>query len=119
MGSIASFGALIPSVGTSIIFVPAVLYLIFQGNIVFAVGLTIWGMLAVGLIDNLLGPYLMSRGNTLHPFLVLLSVLGGISLFGPIGFIIGPVVVSLLMVLLELYTLHISSSTPKNNNVEV
>lgn len=106
-GSIAAFGALIPSVGTSIVFIPAVSYLLYMGTYVDAVGLTVWGLLAVGLIDNLLGPYLMSRGNEIHPFLVLISVLGGISLFGPIGFIVGPVVVSLFIVLLELYVIHL------------
>lgn len=115
LGVIAAFGALIPSVGTSIIFIPAVLYLIFTGSYVTAIGVAIWGILAVGLIDNLLGPYLMSRGNAMHPFIILLAVLGGISVFGPIGFIVGPVVVSLFMVLLELYTIHISTQTAEHN----
>jgi predicted PurR-regulated permease PerM len=51
----------------------------------------------------------MSRGSTIHPFLILLAVLGGIGLFGPIGFIVGPVLVSLFIVLLELYAQHIAS----------
>lgn len=106
-GSIASFGALIPSVGTSIVFVPAVIFLASIGDFGRMIGVIIWGMTAVGFIDNLLGPYLMSRGNAMHPFLMLVSVLGGISFFGPIGFIVGPVVVSLLIVLLELYNMHI------------
>lgn len=114
-GVIASFGALIPSVGTTIVFIPAVVYLLFNGAYLYAVGLTIWGVLAVGLIDNILGPYLMSRGNKLHPFLILLAVLGGISVFGPIGFIVGPVLVSLFMVLLELYSMHISDHAKKAN----
>jgi predicted PurR-regulated permease PerM len=114
-GIFAAFGALIPSVGTTIVFVPAVLYLIFNGSYVHAIGLTVWGTLAVGLIDNLLGPYLMSRGNKLHPFLILLAVLGGISVFGPIGFIVGPVLVSLFIVLLELYSVHISDHKKKEN----
>lgn len=110
-GTIAAFGALIPSVGTSIVFIPAILYLVITGQYVFAVGLAIWGAAAVGLIDNLLGPYLMSRGNSIHPYLVLLAVLGGIAVFGPIGFIVGPVAVSLFMVLLELYATHISEES--------
>jgi predicted PurR-regulated permease PerM len=69
----------------------------------------IWAMLAVGLIDNILGPYLMSRGNPLHPFVILLSVLGGIALMGPIGFIIGPVIASLFTVLVELFASHVKS----------
>lgn len=108
-GAIASFGALIPGVGTTIVFIPAILFSIFTGSYLVAIGLAVWAMFAVGLIDNLLGPYLMSRGNAMHPFIILLAVLGGISVFGPIGFIVGPVVVSLFTVLLELYTIHISS----------
>lgn len=108
LGTVAALGALIPGVGTSIVLIPSILYLFFTGSYVAGVVLLLWGVLAVGLIDNLLGPYLMSRGNPLHPFVVLLSVLGGIAFFGPIGFIVGPVVVSLFVVLLELYTIHIS-----------
>ncbi len=108
-GTIAAFGALIPGVGTSIVFIPSVIYLAVLGEYVHMILLIIWGTSAVGLIDNLLGPYLMSRGNAMHPFLMLLSVLGGIAYFGPIGFIVGPVIVSLLLVLLELYNSHISN----------
>ena len=111
LGAIAAIGALIPSVGTSIVFIPTVAYLIISGEYVNAVILTVWGLTFVGLIDNLLGPWLMSRGNALHPFLVLLAVLGGITVFGPIGFIVGPVVVSLFLVLIELYSQHIARNT--------
>lgn len=107
-GTIASFGALVPGVGTSIVFTPAIIFLVVSGAYLKAVGVLVWAALAVGLIDNLLGPYLMSRGNVLHPFMILLSVLGGISLFGPIGFIVGPVILSFFIVLLELYSVHIS-----------
>ncbi len=114
-GVIAAFGALIPSVGTTIVFIPAVVYLLFNGDYLQAFGVLVWGTIAVGLIDNILGPYLMSRGNRMHPFLILLAVLGGISVFGPIGFIVGPVLVSLFMVLLELYSVHISDHKKKTN----
>lgn len=109
-GTIASFGALIPGVGTTVVFIPAIIYLLLTGSYGVAVGLGIWAMLAVGIIDNLLGPYLISRGNAMHPFIILLAVLGGIMFFGPIGFIVGPVVVTLFMVLLELYGQHIAES---------
>jgi predicted PurR-regulated permease PerM len=81
-----------------------------------AAGVALWGTLAVGIIDNLLGPYLMSRGATLHPFVILIAVLGGIALFGPIGFILGPVSVSLLVVLLELYSMHLGVNSSSNSN---
>lgn len=106
-GSIASVGALMPGVGTTIVTAPAIIFLFFTGNYVNAVGLLIWSTLIVGIVDNLIGPYLMSRGNNLHPFIILISVLGGMALFGPIGFIIGPVVVTLFIVLLEIYNQYI------------
>jgi predicted PurR-regulated permease PerM len=102
-GCVAAIGALIPGVGTTIVFVPSVIYLIVTGSHLAASGVALWGVLAVGIIDNMVGPYFMSRGNPLHPFLILLSVLGGIALFGPIGFILGPVIISFFTVLIELY----------------
>jgi predicted PurR-regulated permease PerM len=102
-GMVAGVGALVPGLGTAIVFVPAVIYSIVTGDTTAAIGITIWGVVAVGLIDNILGPYLLSRGNHIHPFLILVSVLGGLAYFGPIGFILGPVVMSLFLVLLELY----------------
>jgi predicted PurR-regulated permease PerM len=112
-GVIAAIGALIPSVGTPIVFIPAIIYLLLNGLYLHALGVLIWGSLAVGLIDNLLGPYLMSRGHNMHPFLILISVLGGVSVFGPIGIIVGPVLFSLFLVLLELYSQHISGHAEK------
>ncbi len=106
-GSFASVGALMPGIGTSIVTFPAVAILFFTGNATNAIGLLIWSVTIVGLIDNLIGPYLIGRGNNMHPFIVLLSVLGGISVFGPIGFILGPVIVTLFLVLLEIYNLYI------------
>jgi len=106
-GCIAAVGALVPGVGTSIVFIPSVLFLLVTGSQLSALLLGIWGVVAVGLIDNLLGPYVMSRGNNVHPFLILLSVLGGIAMFGPIGFILGPVILSFFLVLLEIYHSHI------------
>jgi predicted PurR-regulated permease PerM len=106
-GSLSSVGALMPGIGTSIVTVPAVIYLFSVGNTVSAIGLTVWAVLIVGLVDNFLGPYLISRNNNMHPFIILISVLGGIGLFGPIGFIVGPVVVTLFIVLLEIYNQYI------------
>lgn len=111
-GSIAAVGALIPGIGTMVVTVPAVAYLFITGSPAAAIGLIIWGSVVVGTIDNFLGPYLMSRGNNLHPFITLLGVLGGMALFGPIGFIIGPVIMVLFMVLLEMYNHYIIQERP-------
>ena len=102
-GSLAALGALVPGLGTAIVLVPAVVYLFLTGAQVQGMLLIVWGVLAVGLVDNILGPHLMSRGNNLHPLVILLAVLGGLALMGPIGFILGPVIISLFLVLLEIY----------------
>lgn len=109
-GSIAAIAALIPGIGTALILVPGILYLFFTGSTMYAVGLLIWGLLAVGLIDNLLGPLLMNKGIKIHPFIILLSVLGGLTLFGIVGFILGPLILAFLFALLEIYK---TSKTPR------
>ena len=102
-GCLAAIGTFIPGVGTTLVFVPSILYLFINGSHLSAFLLALWGVFAVGLVDNMIGPYVMSRSHKVHPFLMLLSVLGGIVLFGPVGFILGPVSLSLFLVLLELY----------------
>ena len=114
-GSVAAVASLVPAIGTSLVNAPAVIYLFLTGDMFSAFGLLAWAVLAVGLVDNLLGPYLINRGVKIHPFLVLISVLGGISFFGPVGFIAGPVVLSLLFALLELYPIIISDKAKTSN----
>lgn len=102
-GSVAAIAALIPGVGTALVLVPAIIFLYFSGETLSAIGLLLWGLVAVGLVDNFLGPKLAERGMRIHPFLILLSILGGIGFFGPLGFLLGPLVLSLLFALLEIY----------------
>jgi predicted PurR-regulated permease PerM len=107
-GSLAIFAALVPGVGTALILIPGVIYLFFAGSTGMAIGLLIWAVVAVGLIDNFLGPMLMKRGIKIHQFLIFLSVVGGIMFFGPIGFILGPLVIALLFALLEIQKNHLA-----------
>lgn len=102
-GSVTIIAALIPGIGTSLVLIPAIIYLFATGATGHAIGMLIWGALAVGTIDNFLGPRLVGRRIKIHELLILLSVLGGIALFGPIGFILGPLVLSLLVALLDIY----------------
>lgn len=103
-GSITTVAALIPGVGTALIITPAILFLFITGNIFGGIGLLIWGVTAVGLVDNLLGPRLIGRGMQLHPLAVFLSVLGGISFFGPLGFLLGPLAMSLCLAFIDIYS---------------
>ncbi len=110
LGTLAAVAALIPNLGTSLVVLPAVLYLGFAGETWQAVGMLIWGVAFVGLIDNVLAPTLIKRGIAIHPFLILLSVLGGIGVFGPIGFVAGPLILACLVALVEMYPLIIKQS---------
>jgi predicted PurR-regulated permease PerM len=103
LGAVAVIAALLPAVGVLLVFLPAVIYLVFTGSMLSWIGLALWGFLLVGLIDNFLRPKLIERGINIHPLLIFLSVLGGLSLFGPFGFLIGPLVLSLLFALLDIY----------------
>lgn len=102
-GSFAVVAALIPGFGTSLVLIPGIIYLFLDSTQLHAFGLLAWGALAVGLVDNYLSPILINRGIQIHPFIILLSVMGGLAFFGPIGFIAGPLVVALLSALFEIY----------------
>ena len=102
-GVVAAITSLIPSVGTAMVSVPAVIFLFATGHIISALGLAIWSSILVGTIDNFLTPYIIGNKVNIPPFLVLFSVLGGISLLGPVGVLMGPLTVSLLYTLIEIY----------------
>jgi len=102
-GFVVMLTALVPGIGTIIVTIPAVLYLYFSTGLFWAVGLLIWGVAIVGLVDNFLRPILIKRGVKIHPFLILLSVFGGIGFFGPIGFFAGPIVLSFVFALIDAY----------------
>ena len=102
-GFFTILAALVPTIGTAISLVPAVIYLLITGQVPQAIGLAIWGFFAVGLIDNFLGPKLVSSQTRLHPLLVLLSVLGGLQFFGILGFLIGPILMAIFVATIDIY----------------
>lgn len=102
-GALTAVAGLVPILGTAIVLVPAVLYLFFTGSTGAALGLLIWSVAFVSMIDNLIGPYLIGGRAHLHSFLVLISVLGGLAAFGSVGAIAGPTILAALLGLIELY----------------
>ncbi len=111
-GSLAAVCALIPGIGTSLVLVPGIVYLFATNQLWQGAGLLTWGALAVGLIDNLLGPTLIGKGAKIHPLFVLFSVLGGLALYGPLGFLLGPLTISLLFALLDIYRILVLKEHP-------
>ncbi len=102
-GVVAGITSLIPTLGTSLVSVPSIIFLFATGQTTSAVGLLIWAALMVGTIDNFLGPVIVSKKINISSLLILFSVLGGISLLGPIGLLVGPLTVSLLYTLVSIY----------------
>ena len=102
-GALSVVAAQIPFIGTSIVMVPACVYLFATGNILAGIGLSVWSLLLVGLADNFLSPMILRGRTNMHPLWILISILGGLEVFGPIGFAVGPVVLAALMVVIELY----------------
>ncbi len=96
--------ALIPFVGTAIVWVPVALFMaIYQDRVPQAIGLAAYAVLIVGTIDNLIKMLILHGQRQLHPLLALLSVLGGIQALGPIGILIGPLAVTLLQTTLSIF----------------
>ncbi len=102
-GGVAGVTSLVPGIGTSLVIVPGIIYLFLAGQIGNGIGLAVWGVLSVTFIDNILASYLVGRGAKVHPLLIMLSAIGGIGFFGPLGFIFGPVVISFLFALFDIY----------------
>lgn len=98
LGTIASF---IPLVGTSLIWVPASVYLLAQGVLWKAIVMAAWGGLLVGSADNFLRPMLVSGKAEVGTLTVFFGVLGGLAAFGTIGLFLGPVILALAIALIE------------------
>jgi predicted PurR-regulated permease PerM len=99
-GVLAAFLALLPMVGAAFVWVPAVVYLAATSQWSWALFLLIWGM-GVSVADNLLRPLLISRQVAISTLAVFVGVIGGVSAFGMIGVIIGPVLLTVIVALLR------------------
>ncbi len=102
-GTVAGIASIIPPLGTAVVSVPAVIFLFLTGHTALALGLLAWAILIVGTGDNVLNPYIIGSKLNIPPFLILFSVLGGIALLGPVGLLIGPLTVSMLYALTDIY----------------
>jgi predicted PurR-regulated permease PerM len=103
-GVLGALFALVPVVGTAIIWVPATLWLLAQGETGQAIFLAAWGVLAVGSVDNFLRPILISGRVEVPTLAVFIGVMGGLSAFGFVGLFLGPIVLGLLVALFRFST---------------
>lgn len=109
--------ALIPFIGGAAVWVPCCLWLFLEGRTTAAILLTIYCAVVVSMADNVIKPLVLQGQSNLHPLLALLSVLGGVKALGPIGIVVGPMVVAFLQALLKMLQVeidHLSGTQPTN-----
>jgi predicted PurR-regulated permease PerM len=102
-GTAMSFLSFIPMGGTALIWVPAAILLFVQGAFLKGIILLGLGVLGISMVDNLLRPFFISTKTNIHPLLLFFAVLGGIQAFGLIGLVIGPLIATLCLTLIEIY----------------
>ncbi len=98
--------SMLPFVGASFVWFPAALYKIFTNDTFNGFGLLLYGIFIVSTIDNIIRPKIVGAKGKVHPVLVLLGVLGGLKVFGFLGIILGPLILAILTVFLDLYLLE-------------
>ena len=91
------FLSLLPAVGAGIVWAPVAVYFLVLGQIWEGVVLTLYGVLVIGMVDNVLRPILVGKDTKMPDFLILISTLGGMAIFGLNGFVIGPLIAALFL----------------------
>lgn len=102
-GTVMAILSAIPGLGHALVWIPATIYLAAVGQWGACIGLLVWCAGVVGSVDNFLRPWLVGKDTQLPDIVVLVSTLGGLVLFGPLGFIVGPIVAALFVTVWELY----------------
>jgi predicted PurR-regulated permease PerM len=114
-GVVVSLAALIPILGSPLGWVPAVVYLFLQGEAWPTVGMLLYGIVVISGLDNVLKPMVLKGAAQIHPLPAFLATLGGLFAFGPLGFLIGPVILSLVLSAIRIYrmdVLHVTEAPP-------
>ncbi|CAN5371087.1 AI-2E family transporter [soil metagenome] len=102
-GTMMAFLSLLPAVGAAVIWIPVAIYFLATGSIWPGVLLIVYGVLVIGLVDNVLRPVLVGKDTKMPDYVVLVSTIGGMSLFGLNGFVIGPVIAAMFMAAWDIF----------------
>jgi predicted PurR-regulated permease PerM len=102
-GVVMGLLSLLPAVGAALVWIPAAALLIASGELLKGVVLLVGGTVLIGLADNVLRPLLVGRDTEMPDYLILVSTLGGLALFGLSGVIIGPIVAALFLVVWDMF----------------
>jgi predicted PurR-regulated permease PerM len=113
-GVVTGFAGLLPVGGSTLVTIPATIYLFLQGEIVRSLVLLGWSLGIVGTVDNVLKPLIIGNRLGLPVLLLFFGILGGLALFGALGIVLGPVIFALLRALLDLYSQEYRQAEPES-----
>ena len=99
---LACLAGIFPIIGTTIVWLPILIYSFVGGNIFSAIGIGIFGLVST-LIDNFVRPAFVSKRTNMHPLLILIGMVGGLFLFGILGFILGPLIIAYVLIIIDIY----------------
>ena len=103
-GAVMAILSLLPAVGAALVWVPVSLYLMLSGALWQGISLMVYGVFVISMVDNFLRPLLVGKETRLPDYLVLISTLGGIAIFGLNGLVLGPVIAALFMASWDIFS---------------
>jgi predicted PurR-regulated permease PerM len=109
-GTVMTILSIIPGIGSALVWLPAAVILMVSGEVWRGIGLAAFGAIVIGSLDNLLRPLLVGRDTQMHELLIFFSTLGGLMMFGVMGFIVGPILAALFVTVWEMFATTFRSS---------
>ena len=107
-----TFLSLLPAVGAGLVWLPVALYFFLTGAIWQGIALIAWGVLVIGLVDNVLRPILVGKDTRMPDYVVMITTLGGMSVFGINGFVVGPTIAAMFIAVWHIYMTTQADATP-------
>lgn len=114
-GAIVLILSAIPGLGAPLVWLPAAIYLFITGETGWGIAMVVWGVVVVGLVDNILRPVVVGRDAKLPDLLILVSTLGGIVMFGAIGILLGPILAAVVVIVFDIYHHAFATALPDDD----
>lgn len=111
-----AFLSLLPAVGAALVWVPVAIYFFVTGAIWQSVALVAYGVLVIGLVDNLMRPFLVGKDTGMPDFVIMITTLGGMAVFGINGFVIGPTIAAMFIAVWHIYAVTRPNASPSATN---
>lgn len=109
---VMAFLSLVPAVGSALVWLPVAIYLLMAGNLWQGIALIVYGVLVIGLADNVLRPILVGKDTRMPDYVVMITTLGGMAMLGINGFVLGPMIAALFIAVWRIYVRKRPKNTP-------